>query len=240
MAADPNPVSFKCSCQCSIDDEPGTVLLFYRYFAAPPSLPTATTTTTTITPASLTDLQSFHQSHVTSLSLGCKIRLSTEGFNITVGGTAAAIKSYVAACLPHWSFAGLPLSTPDDIDSFFKPSPGCACVFAGRQDVLIKTEITPLGVTGWLPRDWSSVTDLSPREWHRRIATEDVVVLDVRNHYESRLGHFVGQSGPAILPAVRRFGQWPTYVKKMLAEGGVGDGAKGRRDVLTYWSVIPL
>ncbi|KAH7029914.1 uncharacterized protein B0I36DRAFT_326504, partial [Microdochium trichocladiopsis] len=207
---DPNPVNYTCTCPCSkAAAEAGAVLLFYRYFSAPPALPFD------ITPARLQELQSFHQTLVTDLQLGCKIRLSTEGFNITIGGTKEGIESYIAACIPHWSFASLPLSTPQDVDAFFKPSRGCACVFAGKQDVLIKAEITPLGVTNWLPKDWDVVKELSPPEWHRRVAKEEnITMVDVRNHYESRLGYFVGKSGqPAIRPAVRRFGQWPAYVK---------------------------
>jgi predicted sulfurtransferase len=226
MSVDPNPVAYTCTCPCQT--ETGTVLLFYRYFAAPPSL------LSTVTPAQLVELQTFHKSHVTSHSLGCKIRLSEEGFNITIGGSSDAIQSYITACLSHWSFAGLPLSTPQEIDDFFKPSPGCACVFAGRQDVLVKSEITPLGVTGWLPRDWEIITELSPPEWHRRAAEEDVVMVDVRNHYESRLGHFVGRNGPTLLPAIRRFGQWPAYVKKMISEGTLDGQGAAAKSVFTY------
>ncbi|KAH8655497.1 hypothetical protein BX600DRAFT_469746 [Xylariales sp. PMI_506] len=231
MSTDPNPVTYTCTCPCSAG-EPGTVLLFYRYFPAPPSLPSISE----LTPARLTELQTFHKSLVTTLALGCKIRLSAEGFNITIGGTRDAIKTYIEACVGHWSFAGLAISTLQERDKFFKPSPGCACVFAGRQDVLIKSEITPLGVTGWLPRRWDIITELSPPEWHRNAVGEDVLMVDVRNHYESRLGYFVGKAGPALLPEIRRFGQWPAYTKRMVAEGGILDrqGEQKGKSVYTY------
>ncbi|OAG01102.1 uncharacterized protein CC84DRAFT_1100882, partial [Paraphaeosphaeria sporulosa] len=41
----------------------------------------------------------------------------------------------------------------------------------------------------------------------------DVPLIDVRNHYESRIGYFVtGDGNAAVRPAVRRFSQWPGYV----------------------------
>ena len=71
---------------------------------------------------------------------------------------------------------------------------------------------------------------LDPRDFHDAVrdraasaSTSDVVILDVRNWYESRVGHFEG----AVLAPIRRFSQLPEYVEsnKTLFHG---------KDVLMY------
>lgn len=84
----------------------------------------------------------------------------------------------------------------------------------------ITNEITPMGVTNYVPRNWDSVTYLSPEAFHAKLnGGEEVLLVDVRNHYESRIGYFVdpktGEAG--LRPAVRRFAQWPLYVRKRFA-----------------------
>ncbi|KAF2125615.1 hypothetical protein P153DRAFT_299050, partial [Dothidotthia symphoricarpi CBS 119687] len=42
-----------------------------------------------------------------------------------------------------------------------------------------------------------------------------IPLIDVRNHYESRIGYFVTSNDEAaVRPAVRRFSQWPGYVAR--------------------------
>ncbi|KAK3314054.1 hypothetical protein B0H66DRAFT_567670 [Apodospora peruviana] len=201
-----DPVSYTCTC----GQPEGSVLLFYRYFANNPKLPV--------------DLLSyvhnpeehqarFHRDIGQLHNLTGKIRVSTEGFNVTVAGSHSAIAAYIAACVAHWSFRGLDLVDLQKQDAFFKPGPGCACVFA---DLKVRTtaEITPLGVTNYSPATWSAVQPLSPAEFHRKCWEENVRLVDVRNHYESRIGYFVSpKGGEAVKPPLRRFSQWPQWVK---------------------------
>ena len=59
-------------------------------------------------------------------------------------------------------------------------------------------------------------------------------MIDVRNHYESRIGYFVSKKGgEAIKPPVRRFSQFPQWVKE---HGGeiLGNGGEDEKPVLTY------
>lgn len=122
--------------------------------------------------------------------------------------------------MSHWSFAGLEkeLDTEEKRSVFFKPSPGCACVFSNAlASVRVCSEITPMGVTNYEPRDWDVVQSLSPADFHAKCweARGKKVLVDVRNYYESRIGYFVdphtGEGG--VRPDVRRFGQWPQFVK---------------------------
>lgn len=203
----PHATSMPCACSARV--EGGSVLLFYRYWSNTPLLPQQFVSNT-LDPKSLAD---FHSDLAARLELGGKFRIANEGFNITLGGTASAIATYIEACRNHWSFSGIDLSTQEACDSFFKPTPGCACAFDGKASVRVTAEITPLGITNYTPASWSNVTSLSPADFHELCKKGDIPLIDVRNHYESRIGYFVSSNGDvAVRPAVRRFSQWPGYV----------------------------
>jgi predicted sulfurtransferase len=144
-----------------------------------------------------------------------KFRIATEGFNITLGGTLPSITTYIETCSTHWSFSGIDLSTTSARDAFFKPTPGCACAFNNTASIKVTSEITPLGITNYAPSIWSNVISLPPEDFHNLCKDSTVPLIDVRNHYESRIGHFVtGTGDAAVRPAVRRFSQWPGYVMR--------------------------
>lgn len=204
-----DPISYTCTCVARTSG--GSVLLFYRYWANHPPLPSSHDTKT----HDLEALAAFHRELASSLSLGGKFRIALEGFNITLGGTTLAVEKYIDACVSHWSFAGIDLSTSRARDAFFKPTSGCACAFTGKANVKVTAEITPLGITNYAPSTWNNVTSLSPAEFHDLCASGDIPLIDVRNHYESRIGYFVTSSGgAAVRPQVRRFSQWPGYVMR--------------------------
>lgn len=230
-----DPVSFSCTCAASDTPGGGLVLLFYRYFSANPAL-SPTHSQLAKNPSPLAD---FHTSLTQKLQLGGKIRIAKEGFNITVGGASDAIQKYIQALLPHWSLSGLDLDTPEEQRLFFKPTTGgCACVFGGAPaSVQVKAEITPMGVTNYLPKNWNEVESLDPEVFHERCWERggERVLIDVRNHYESRIGYFVdpvsGES--AVRPGIRRFSQWPGFAKRLLGNEGEGRG-EGGRQIMTY------
>jgi predicted sulfurtransferase len=202
-----DPVTYSCTCPARTDG--GKVLLFYRYWANTPVLPSEHLQKT----HELQGLANFHEDLAESLQTGGKFRIATEGFNVTLGGTSSAIARYIDACRTHWSFAGIDLSTQEARDAYFKPTPGCTCAFGGKASVKVTAEITPLGITNYAPASWSNVISLSPPEFHDLCQKGDIPLIDVRNHYESRIGYFVtGDGSIAVRPAVRRFSQWPGYV----------------------------
>jgi predicted sulfurtransferase len=211
-----DPISYVCTCSCSETSIPGSVLLFYRYFTNTPPLPSDYQSKAD-DPLCLAE---WHRDLVAKYNLGGKIRIAKEGFNVTVGGTRKELDFYIAECRQHWSFAGLDLETQASRDKFFKPTPGCSCVFgtdAEKSSVRVTTEITPMGVTNYLPTSWDKVENLPPAEFHRRCFEEGTMLVDVRNHYESRIGYFTLPDGePALRPAIRRFSQWPQYVRRRL------------------------
>ncbi|KFZ12083.1 hypothetical protein V501_04405 [Pseudogymnoascus sp. VKM F-4519 (FW-2642)] len=231
-------VSYTCTC-----GEPGFVLLFYRYYANSPMLPEECLPET-IDPERLAE---FHHDQGTLYNLSGKVRASKEGFNITVAGSEEGIRRYITACCSHWSFSGLGLDfdasastdSNDEMqirrDEFFKPTPGCRCVFGGILNVRVTAEITPLGVTNYSPSTWEAVQSLEPAEFHQKCLDEKVKLVDVRNYYESRIGYFVSPtSGEAVKPPIRRFSQWPQWVKEHGDKITGNDEEKGKPQVLTY------
>jgi UPF0176 protein len=72
--------------------------------------------------------------------------------------------------------------------------------------VHLKPEIVAFGVDGVsavAPDD----THVSPQAWRELIRREDVVLIDNRNHFEYRLGHFDGAIDPQV-DNFRDFAQW--------------------------------
>jgi predicted sulfurtransferase len=237
-----DPLTFTCTCPASTSTSGGLVLLFYRYFAANPPLPPSLEPQAN-EPSILT---AFHTILTQELGLGGKLRIAKEGFNITVGGTVDSIEKYIQACLSHWSFSNLDLNTQEKQKLFFKPTPGgCACVFGGvPASVQVKAEITPMGVTNYLPKRWDAIESLTPEEFHERCWEKggERVMIDVRNHYESRIGYFfdpVSGQG-AVRPEIRRFSQWPLFVRRYLSGPRKGEGDAGKvvdgagRQIMTY------
>ncbi len=129
------------------------------------------------------------------------ILVATEGINGMVAGAENDVDKFQAALLNDTRFAGMP----------FKRSP-CKTAPFGRLKVYKKPEIVPLGIEGVDARNTG--IDVSPAEWRKLIAEDDVVLLDNRNSFEFRLGRFKN----AIDPGVTNFRDFPNYVKQHAAE----------------------
>jgi UPF0176 protein len=74
--------------------------------------------------------------------------------------------------------------------------------------VKIKEEIVALKQPDVHPSDLHK--HLSPQEWEEMLKQEDVVVLDARNMYETKVGVFKN----AIDPKINHFSEFPDFVKK--------------------------
>jgi predicted sulfurtransferase len=205
-----DPISY--SCRCASNEKGGSVLLFYRYWSNEPKLPQELM----LFASDVNALANWHREICRKYHLGGKLRIAREGFNITVAGTKENIHSYMDECSSHWSFVDLSLHTGDAKSQFFKPSNGCACVFNNVANVRVAAEITPMGVEGYLPQDWNKIESLEPKEFHQKCYEGKTLLFDARNHYESKIGYFIDPhtGDPAIRPPIRRFSQWPHYVKQ--------------------------
>lgn len=181
-----DPIATDCSCHI----EDFRVILFYLYQAI----------------ENPDQLAEQHYQLCSQLSITGKVRIAFEGVNVTLAGTNDAIGQYL-----KYIVNTLHLEDKDSYD-FFKPSRGCVHVF---EDLSIKTvdEICPLNA------DVSLSTLLTashkegkilPAKFHDMLQRTDVLILDTRNYYESRIGKF----DKAITPATRKFARFPEWVEK--------------------------
>ena len=123
------------------------------------------------------------------------IVVAAEGVNGTVAGQADAVAAFEAS-----------LQRPDVLDGAlhgmaFRHS-ACTTAPFGRLKVSVKPEIVALGLpeadAPLAAPDERDASHLSPAAWRALLARDDVVVLDNRNHFEYRLGHFRGATDPQV------------------------------------------
>jgi UPF0176 protein len=130
------------------------------------------------------------------------ILVAPEGINGMVAGTAVQLDDFEAALLAMPAFAGL----------IFKRT-ACRTVPFRRMKVRRKKEIVPLGIAG-VDASAGTGIDVAPADWRKLLQQEDIVLLDNRNSFEYRLGHFRN----AVDPGVTNFRDFPEYVQAHVAE----------------------
>lgn len=133
------------------------------------------------------------------LSLTGRILIAQEGINATVGGKTCAIEEYKDEVNAHELFG--------NID--FKESDGAADHFP-RLQVTAKNEIVHLGLDTNLYNARNGGIHLNPAQTQNLLHNkpENLVILDARNNYESRIGTFKD----AITPNIKNFREFPTFV----------------------------
>jgi UPF0176 protein len=128
------------------------------------------------------------------------ILLAEEGINATIAGSRAGVDALMARLR----------SDPRLADLEHKESTADGRAFQ-RMKVRLKKEIVTFGVPGIDPtrRVGSYV---APQAWNALITAPDVVVIDTRNRYETRVGTFHG----ALDPGIDSFRQFPDFVRMQL------------------------
>ncbi|MDQ5890396.1 MAG: hypothetical protein QG604_270 [Candidatus Dependentiae bacterium] len=136
------------------------------------------------------------------LNLKGRILIGTEGINGTVGGTLEEIGQFKSEFLAHPLFG--------DVD--LKESIGSANDFP-RLMVKVKKEIVALGIDPENLTVADTGTHLTPEEVHTLIQEKkDLLILDTRNDYESRIGRFKN----ALIPDLKSFRDFPAYIENNL------------------------
>ena len=157
------------------------------------------------------------------------IVVAAEGINGTVAGPAEAVAAFEQGLQQDGLVGGVLRGMA------FKHS-ACTTEPFGRLKVSVKPEIVALGLPGGpagsrdrgngsgggdgagggggggtdlAPPDEHDASHLAPAAWRALLARGDVVLLDNRNHFEYRLGHFRG----AVDPAVHNFRDFVAYVQ---------------------------
>ena len=133
------------------------------------------------------------------------ILLATEGINGMLAGTPQQVDFIEQALAQEPAFEGAFSAM------VFKRS-ACTTAPFGKLKVHVRKEIVPLGIEGVDARNTG--INVSPHAWRELIRQDDVVLLDNRNSFEYRVGHFEG----AIDPGVTNFRDFPAYVREHAAE----------------------
>jgi UPF0176 protein len=133
-----------------------------------------------------------------SLGVQGLILLATEGINATVCAPLESLAAFKTALLALPEFASLTFK-----DSF-SPEP----VFR-RLTIQIRDEIVTAELPGVFPTS-KQHRHLPPKVWHALLESdkENVVVLDTRNTYETRIGAFKN----AIAPPIATFSEFSGFV----------------------------
>ena len=133
------------------------------------------------------------------LSLTGRILIGKEGINGTVGGEDKAIERYMNTMRKNEQFA--------DID--FKLSDGDASYFP-RMAIKVREEICALGVDSEKLTVKDGGVHLEPEQVHELLSNkpDDLIILDTRNNFESRIGTFTG----SITPDITNFRDLPKFI----------------------------
>nr|XP_060619758.1 thiosulfate sulfurtransferase/rhodanese-like domain-containing protein 2 [Anolis sagrei ordinatus] len=148
------------------------------------------------------------------LHLTGKVRIASEGINGTVGGSKVATDFYMDAMLSNPLFKDI-LKKED-----FKTSKGGAHCFPDLR-IGVFEEIVPMGISPKKVSYKETGIRLTPKEFHVEVekylfrgneGQTDTILLDCRNFYESKIGHFQG----CLAPDIRKFSYFPIYVDENL------------------------
>ncbi|MEX0608072.1 MAG: rhodanese-related sulfurtransferase [Balneolaceae bacterium] len=137
-----------------------------------------------------------HKSFCKELGLRGRIYISGEGINGTAAGTKEQIEQYQNYL---WSLPGFE-------DTEFKTEESDYIPFA-KLICKVRDEIVALHVDDVNPKNGGK--HLAPNEWRKVMeSNEDYVMIDVRNNYESKIGHFKG----ALTPDLENFYDFPQWL----------------------------
>jgi len=128
--------------------------------------------------------------------------LAHEGINGTIAGRAEAIAGVIRHLEAWPEIHGL------DVKYSTSRTPGFL-----RMKVRLKSEIVTMGKPGIDPtRDVG--TYVEPEDWNKLIRRQDVMVIDTRNRYETRIGRFAG----AVDPGTDTFREFPDWADALAAD----------------------
>ncbi|GLB59569.1 oxygen-dependent tRNA uridine(34) hydroxylase TrhO [Cytobacillus sp. NCCP-133] len=145
------------------------------------------------------EFASEHKAFCNELGLKGRILVANEGINGTVSGTVEQTERYMEAMKQDRRFTEMVFKI-DEADGHAFPK---MKVRARPELVTLRLEddVNPNQITGQY---------LEPKEFYKRLQSEDTIVLDARNDYEYDLGHFRG----AIRPNIKNFRDLPEWVRE--------------------------
>ena len=156
---------------------------------------------------------------LTELNVGGRLRVAPAGLNGTLSGLRVNLEQYVAAVTARYA-------NGERID--WKFGSATENQLFDALSVRAVDEVVSLGVPGSMAPLSETGRHVSPREFHELLqqassasasaSTKPVVLLDARNVYESRIGHFKAPNVDTLLPPTRQFTDLPTYLDERLEQ----------------------
>lgn len=139
-----------------------------------------------------------HKQFCANLGIKGRIYISAEGINGTTAGTKEQMQEYKNAIHAIPGFKKTEFKT-DTVD--YIPFSKLICK--------TREEIVSLHIDDVDPKDGGN--HLEPSEWRSVMESdEDYVMIDVRNNYESKIGHFKG----ALQPDLENFYDFPHWLNE--------------------------
>ena len=140
-----------------------------------------------------------HKQFCKELGVKGRIYIGKEGINGTLGGTPEQISAYKEhlSAIPGFDNIDFKTDTSDYI-----PFAKLICKTRDEIVALHKEDVDPARGGKYLePHQWREVLE----------SEEDYVLIDVRNDYESKIGHFEG----ALTPNLENFYEFPEWVDNL-------------------------
>ncbi|KAJ1425530.1 Serine hydrolase FSH [Sesbania bispinosa] len=191
-----------------MSDDKGTdqygVLLYYKYAEIP----------------NLDDLFTFYHSNCSSLGLLGRVRLSSHGVNVTVGGNLSSLERHIEAVKANNSlFEG----TDFKLATCHQPLNDQVAKECGFTSLSIRIveELVTLSSHPLLksPKISNAGRHLSALEFHSSIQhankespENSLVLLDARNLYETRIGKFQAPNVETLDPQVRQYSDFSSWI----------------------------
>ena len=123
--------------------------------------------------------------------------LAEEGINGTVAGSREGIDHLHSFLQDHFQALEYKESWADHMPFH-------------RMKVRLKKEIVTIGLPEVKPTETVG-TYVAPEDWNELISQPDVLLIDVRNDYEVKIGTFEG----AVNPKTQTFTEFPTFVQSL-------------------------
>lgn len=153
-----------------------------------------------------------HKEKCNSLKLTGRVFIAYEGINGTLAGTVENISIYKKYLC---GLSGLEKTEFKEDECEYNPF--------YKLIVRLRPEIVSLKVPISMRENGQGGRYLTPRQWRQILESEeDFILLDVRNHYESKIGHFKG----ALTPPLENFFDFPTWLE--------GANLKKEKKILMY------
>ncbi|KAK6143841.1 hypothetical protein DH2020_024189 [Rehmannia glutinosa] len=185
------------------------VLLYYKYTAVP----------------DLQNLFDFYHSNCTSLSLLGRVRISSHGVNVTVGGRLRALEEHIEAVKSNALFEGTDFKLASCLEPL-NDQVAKECGFTSLSVRIVKELVTlsshPLLKS---PEISNAGRHLSAAEFHsvlqnagikcqEKTSSSDkkLILLDARNMYETRIGKFDTPDVKTLDPEIRQYSDLPSWI----------------------------